>query len=103
MGLSGLLIAFSRIIQYQSFILLFSVVAIYNFWKFLESEKPINLIVLSIVSGVGLLFHYDALSFIVPVMLILFSTKRYKKLFEFSFITAAIAIALIEGGIDEGI
>jgi 4-amino-4-deoxy-L-arabinose transferase-like glycosyltransferase len=77
LGFSGLLIAFSRIVQYQSFVILFSVFAVTNLRKF-EEENPLKYLKLSsFFSAIALLFHYDALSFIIPICLFLLIKKQY--------------------------
>lgn len=57
---SGFFIAFSRTIQYQSFVILLGLVAIY-LWKI---KKPV---LSGVVFGISLLFHYDSVFFLIPV------------------------------------
>jgi 4-amino-4-deoxy-L-arabinose transferase-like glycosyltransferase len=77
---NGFLIAFSRIVQYQSFVILFGLIAIYLYQKYRESNKY-YLITLSFVSlAVATLFHYDGLFFGLPILYWaiqeLFNTKK---------------------------
>ena len=65
---NGFLVAFSRIVQYQSFVILFGLLAIYLYQKFQETKKY-YLITLSFVSlGAATLFHYDGLFFGLPIL-----------------------------------
>ena len=68
---SGLFLAFSRVAQYQSFVVLLSILTYYEFIGHLEDGATWRLVTAGSLSGVALLFHYDALSFIVPIALLL--------------------------------
>jgi hypothetical protein len=68
---SGLFLAFSRIAQYQSFIVLLAILSYYEFLGYLDDRNPWRLAAAGILSGVALLFHYDALSFMLPIALCL--------------------------------
>lgn len=81
-GLSGLLVAFGRFAQYQSVILLISVIVIFLFMRSRESydnDHPsthythkyyIYSITAGVLSAIGLLFHFDALTFVFAIMLL---------------------------------
>lgn len=72
-SLSGFFIAFSRTVQYQSFVILLGLLAIY-FWKIKKT------ILSGIIFGVSLLFHYDAVFFLIPVVYeIITNFKQNKK------------------------
>lgn len=92
-GLSGLLIAFSRIAQYQSFILLFSCLAFYLFYNFIKLKDKKFLILCGLVCGVSLLFHYDSLAFILPILFSLIIMRKFKDLIY--FLTAFIVVSLV--------
>lgn len=65
---NGFLVAFSRIVQYQSFVILFGLLAIYLYQKFQETKKY-YLITLSFISlAAATLFHYDGLFFGLPIL-----------------------------------
>ncbi len=83
-SLSGLFIAFSRIVQYQSFLILF---VLWSFY-FVIKNKPITA---GIITGVALLLHYDTLSFLIPALLYYVALKDYKNLFRFLLPTLAIS------------
>jgi len=89
-ALSGLLIAFSRITQYQSFVMFFAISAIYCAYRYLSSNNTSYLIGLSIISAVSLLFHYDSLSFILPIVLLLITKRRVKGTLTYGVIGVAI-------------
>lgn len=81
---SGLFIAFSKIVQYQSFVILLIVASLYLFFNFLETSKLHYLIWLGLLSGLSFLFHYDSLSFIIPVLLFLcFYANNFKTGFKY--------------------
>jgi hypothetical protein len=68
---SGLFFGFSRFAQYQSFVVLLAILSYYEFLGYLEDRKQWRLGLAGILSGIALLFHYDALSFILPITLLL--------------------------------
>ncbi|MBD3366352.1 hypothetical protein GF360_03380 [candidate division WWE3 bacterium] len=89
-SLSGLMIAFSRIVQYQVFVILISVIVCWLMLKYAQLDglaapaksKQKRLLILSgVFSGVGLLFHYDSFSFILPILFLLMASKRFKPAF----------------------
>jgi len=90
-GFSGLLIAFSRIAQYQTFVMLTGILAITYFWKYLNEANEKHLTQTAFFCGIGFLFHYDALSFIIPIGLVLLIKKPIKHLLKFGLITFTIA------------
>ncbi|TFH36973.1 MAG: glycosyltransferase family 39 protein [Anaerolineales bacterium] len=73
---SGLFLGFARIAQYQSFIVLLSILTYYEFLGYMQDEARWKLVAAGILSGVALLFHYDALSFILPITLFLVTRVR---------------------------
>ena len=67
MALNGYLVAFSRIVQYQSLVFFFSALALwcgYRFWQGRERAER-YLILAGLFAGVGLLAHYDG-AFVLP-------------------------------------
>jgi hypothetical protein len=67
MALNGYLVAFSRIVQYQSLVFFLSALALwcgYHFWRGREQAGR-YLVFAGLFAGVGLLAHYDA-AFILP-------------------------------------
>jgi hypothetical protein len=79
-GTSGLLIALSRTVQYQSFITLLSIPAIALTWKYLEQRKPYYASIGGVICGLGLLFHYDFLVPVIAICLYLILQKEVKGL-----------------------
>lgn len=103
-SLNGLLLAFGRILQYQSFIILFAFLNFYFLSKYLKVNKSKYLIYLGINSGIALLFHYDSLTYIVPTIIVILikylkmkiSTLDISKYFlPFVFIAAIFFIPYI--------
>lgn len=72
---SGLLIAFSKFVQYQSFVILLSIICV-SIVLHKVSNKTI--ITAGLISGISLLFHYDSLAFILPICIFLVSNKNLK-------------------------
>jgi 4-amino-4-deoxy-L-arabinose transferase-like glycosyltransferase len=67
-SLSGFHIAFSRTVQYQSFVVLFGLLAIYLYIYSLESGRRKFTVMSSISMAVSFYFHYDAVFFLLPIM-----------------------------------
>ena len=66
---NGFLVAFSRIVQYQSFVILFGLLGIYFYQLFREKTK-FRFVYLSLVSfAFSILFHYDGVFFGIPVFI----------------------------------
>ena len=81
-ALNGFFIAFSRIIQYQSFNILLSLISSIFFIGYLKNKSPRNLFITGLISAIGFLFHYDAVFYIVPQFIILFFTLSRKDFFK---------------------
>jgi hypothetical protein len=71
-ALDGFLIAFSRIVQYQSVVLVLSMGALWCCWRFYEGGAAYGryLLAAAAMVAVGLLAHYDTI-FITPVLALL--------------------------------
>jgi len=65
---NGFLIAFSRIVQYQAFVILFGLLGIFLYQKFLLSKKYGFLYLSGISYAISILFHYDGVFFALPVL-----------------------------------
>jgi hypothetical protein len=93
---NGFLIAFSRIVQYQSFVILLGLLAIHLYLKYRE-KKSIYLIYLSFFSlAISILFHYDGVFFGLPILIFFiqdFLKARKEKQRNF-FLHAGGAISL---------
>jgi 4-amino-4-deoxy-L-arabinose transferase-like glycosyltransferase len=66
-ALNGLLIAFSRIVQYQAIVLWMSALAVLCAWKWYERGQTRWAILTGLFTGIGLLAHFDALA-VMPVL-----------------------------------
>lgn len=67
---NGFLIAFSRIVQYQAFVILFGLLGILLHQLF-QNTKRYGFLYLSGVSfAISILFHYDGVFFVLPVIVI---------------------------------
>jgi 4-amino-4-deoxy-L-arabinose transferase-like glycosyltransferase len=69
-GACGLLAAFGRIVQYQSFCLLFIALTAWLSFKALDSDAPQLIYMAFLCYALGLLTHYDALAF-APTLILL--------------------------------
>lgn len=66
---NGFLVAFSRIVQYQAFVILFGLLGIYLYQKYRENLQ-FKFIYFSFISfALSILFHYDGVFFSIPVLI----------------------------------
>ena len=98
-SVNGFLVAFSRIIQYQSFVILFMIAALYFFTLSIYEEKwKYTGVYLGFVSwALSILAHYDGV-FILPIVIYLFFEwkKKYSlKRYEFFRVLPAALIFII--------
>jgi len=96
-GSSGFLIAFSRIVQYQSFVIFFGLLTILLGQIFSKTNKNIYLYLGFISLATSILFHYDGIFFGLVFGLIL-----VKKIYEernnyFNYIASSLLFILILG------
>lgn len=75
---SGLIIGLSRIVQYQSFVILFTCINVLMYKLYVEKHKIIWIFLIAIFSIVGGLFHFDALVVVFAIFISLVKLKRYK-------------------------
>ena len=66
-ALNGLLIAFSRIVQYQAIVLWMSALAVLCAWEWYERGRTRWVLLAGVFTGIGLLAHYDAIA-VMPVL-----------------------------------
>jgi 4-amino-4-deoxy-L-arabinose transferase-like glycosyltransferase len=71
-GSSGFLVAFSRIVQYQSFVILLGLLSILCGQFFDQTKKKIFLYLGFISLALAILFHYDGIFFGVPFAILIF-------------------------------
>jgi len=82
-GVNGFMVAFGRIVQYQSLNLLFSSISLYLFARFLNEEDPKYCLYGTMFFAFSLLAHWDAV-FILPYIIYVFMKKQNLKLVVFS-------------------
>jgi 4-amino-4-deoxy-L-arabinose transferase-like glycosyltransferase len=75
-SISGFSLAFSRTIQYQSFLTLFGLLAILLFLYYLETGKWRWMIFSAVSLGLAFYSHYDAVFYAVPVFYLLINSKK---------------------------
>ncbi|OGC46729.1 hypothetical protein A3F07_03715 [candidate division WWE3 bacterium RIFCSPHIGHO2_12_FULL_38_15] len=97
---NGFLIAFSRIVQYQSFVILFMLLSLYFFSLALKNDnwRPKGVYFGIISWAVSILSHYDGI-FIFPFVFFLFfklikTAPNIKKHLLFSFLTFTLLISV---------
>jgi 4-amino-4-deoxy-L-arabinose transferase-like glycosyltransferase len=101
---NGFIVAFSRIVQYQSFVLLFMMLALYLFALAVKSEKSgYKLLFVGFISwAICMLSHYDGI-FIAPVVFYLlylwfkkhgFKNTKAVKIFFISGFTSALLVGM---------
>ena len=67
LALNGFMVAFSRIVQYQSLVILMSGLALLSVWQWRRDGRARWLALCGLFLGAGLLAHYDAL-LVVPAL-----------------------------------
>lgn len=92
LGLSGLLIAFARISQYQSFVLLSSTICIWSIIRYTKDKLYKYIVISGLASAIGLLFHYDAISFILTTVFILYRTRKLSVIIRYLLITSLASL-----------
>lgn len=96
---SGFLVAFSRIVQYQSFVILFGLLTILMGQLFLNSKKYFYLYLGFISLSISILFHYDGiffgLAFILIILLELKKDLTNKKLIVNSLLSGLLSIVIL--------
>ncbi len=92
-SINSFFIAFSRIVQYQSFNILLGLLSTLFFLNFLKNNSRNNLFLSSLFSAIGILFHYDALGFIIPQIILIFLTQNKAK--NYLIYLGGFAVSLI--------
>jgi 4-amino-4-deoxy-L-arabinose transferase-like glycosyltransferase len=79
-AVDGFLIAFSRIVQYQSVLVLMSLAALYLCWRFYAGEGrwARDLICAAALASVGLLAHYDGI-YVLPSLALLLLAGLWRR------------------------
>jgi 4-amino-4-deoxy-L-arabinose transferase-like glycosyltransferase len=80
LALDGFMLAFSRIVQYQSVLLLMQLGALWLCWNFYAGGKHVrrDLLVAAALVAVGLLAHYDAV-YVVPALALLVVAGAWRR------------------------
>ena len=66
---NGFLIAFSRIVQYQAFVILFGLLGILLYQMYQNSKRYGFLYLSGVSFAISILFHYDGVFFTIPVLI----------------------------------
>ncbi|OGC46153.1 hypothetical protein A2V49_01840 [candidate division WWE3 bacterium RBG_19FT_COMBO_34_6] len=97
---NGFYIAFSRTVQYQSFLLLFGFLAIWFALSFLDGKNSKFMAISSaFILALAHLTHYDAIFFDIAIMLILikkisYAKRNIKEIIKYYFLPFFIVISL---------
>jgi 4-amino-4-deoxy-L-arabinose transferase-like glycosyltransferase len=77
-ALTGYFVAFARIVQYQSLVLLAVVLTILVLWRMLDAQRALGryLAVAALLMALGVLAHYEAIGILAPVLFILWRLWR---------------------------
>jgi 4-amino-4-deoxy-L-arabinose transferase-like glycosyltransferase len=77
-ALTGYFVAFARIVQYQSLVLLAVVLAILVLWRLLDARRAPwrYFAVAALLAALGVLAHYEAIGIVAPVLFILWRLWR---------------------------
>ena len=86
-SLNGLFIAFSRIAQYQSFLILLGLLSVYLFILAVEKSKKLFFILSALVLSGAFYFHYDAVFYLVPILYLLYVYKKENIITVKNFVT----------------
>ncbi len=98
-ALSGFGIAFSRIIQYQSLVMLWGTVALVTATRYRESGRSRYLWLTAALIGGGLLAHYDAVLVIPAIVWVLCGRLCKPGKFRLGAVVTTIGIVLIIAGL----
>lgn len=97
-SLNGFFIAFSRTVQYQSFLWLFGLASVLLLWLAFENTLPrfrkLFLLFAGLFLGLAFLSHWDAIFYALPMALILFAGMR-DKVFNFKEVLFYFAPPLV--------
>jgi hypothetical protein len=105
LAMDGYLIAFSRFLQYQSIVLLASVLAVLIFYRlFRQPYAPGRFLTLAaILLATGLLSHYDAIAAGAPALLLLGALLRTKHGAARNSLWRSVGMALFVGALLAGL
>lgn len=91
---SGLILSLSRIAQYQSFVLLFSLFITIQFNKYIDTRKMIYLYITGLAIAIGSFYHFDVLLLFAVISIFLLINKNIKDLILFSLFTISVTLAI---------
>lgn len=100
LAVNGYLIGFARFVQYQSVVLLMSVLAVLILYRLLHRPAAVSryLILAALLVATGLLSHYDGLVTLLPVALAIFFLFQRRRV-EWATLTRAVGLAGVTGGL----
>jgi len=99
---NGFLVAFSRIVQYQSVVMWMSALAVLCAWEWRQGRSLRWLLLSATFMGTGLLAHYDAILALPAVLFLVWSrlwTRRASRSRDLSAIAMAAVCLLIVAGL----
>lgn len=76
---NGFFIAFSRTVQYQSFLILFGLLAVYLAQLYVKRQKSYLLVFSSVFLAGAFLSHWDAIFYLFVILLIFLNKKHFAK------------------------
>jgi hypothetical protein len=88
---SGFFIAFSRLVQYQSFLILICLACVLILFNKFDNLSDRNAVFMGILLGLAGLFHYDAATLIIPLGIFLYLKYGWRKTL---FLTVPSAVIL---------
>jgi 4-amino-4-deoxy-L-arabinose transferase-like glycosyltransferase len=93
---NGFLVAFSRIVQYQSLVIFFGLLAVYLTKKYIDSAKLRYLVIAAVALAVSILSHYDGVFFMPIVFGILYGAVRnnLKNIYKHLVIVSAVFLMI---------
>lgn len=99
---NGFYIAFSRTVQYQSFLILFGLLALLFTDLYVSGKEKLYLVLSGTFLGLAFLSHYDAIFFVVPILFLLKDDFRSRNIWLFfvpvAFLTLFFYIPYVVGG-----
>lgn len=94
---SGFSVAFSRIAQYQSFLVLLGLLSVYFFIKGFENKK--YFLISSLLFAISFLFHYDTVFYLVPILILSYlyagKDRSHLKTILINFILPAVFVCAV--------
>jgi len=94
-GVNGFIVAFGRVVQYQSLNLLFSTISLYYFVRFLKESKKKFCVLGAVFFAFSLLAHWDAIFILPYIIWVLVVKKDVKAIFLSGLVAVALTVPFI--------